>query len=63
LPAGLSEWAVHPGLGDAESQAIDSGWRVRQTDLEFLMSSEAREILRRERIIVIDYRRLQQAWP
>jgi len=63
LPAGLSEWAVHPGLGDAESQAIDSGWRVRQTDIEFLMSPEAREILRRERIIVIDYRRLQQAWP
>ena len=24
LPAGLSEWAVHPGLGEAESQAIDS---------------------------------------
>jgi hypothetical protein len=62
-PAGLSEWAVHPGLGDAESQVIDSGWRVRQTDLEFLMSPEAREILRRERIVVIDDRRLQQAWP
>jgi hypothetical protein len=54
---------VHPGLGDAESQVIDSGWRVRQTDLEFLMSPEAREILRRERIVVIDDRRLQQAWP
>jgi chitin disaccharide deacetylase len=63
LPAGLSEWAVHPGLGDAESRAIDSGWRVRQTDLAFLMSPEAREILRREQIIVIDYRSLQQAWP
>jgi chitin disaccharide deacetylase len=62
LPAGLSEWAVHPGLGDAEAQAIDSGWRVRQTDLEFLTSPEAREILRREQIIVIDYRSLQQAW-
>jgi chitin disaccharide deacetylase len=32
LPAGLSEWAVHPGLGDEEARAIDSGWRVRRTD-------------------------------
>jgi hypothetical protein len=32
LPAGLSEWAVHPSLGNEESQAIDSGWRVRQSD-------------------------------
>jgi chitin disaccharide deacetylase len=62
LPAGLSEWAVHPGLGDAESRAIDSGWRVRQTDLEFLTSPEAREILQCEQIVVIDYRSLQQAW-
>ena len=62
LPAGLSEWAVHPGLGDAESQAIDSGWHVRQTDFEFLTSPEAREILQREQIVVIDYRSLQQAW-
>ncbi len=53
---------MHPGLGDAESKAIDSGWRVRQTDLEFLTSPEAREILQRKQIIVIDYRSLQQAW-
>jgi hypothetical protein len=24
LPAGLSEWAVHPGLGDAVSRKIDT---------------------------------------
>ena len=26
LPAGLSEWAVHPGLGTAEARAIDGWW-------------------------------------
>ncbi|MDQ3930690.1 MAG: polysaccharide deacetylase family protein, partial [Chloroflexota bacterium] len=30
LPAGLSEWAVHPSLGDAEAQALEpDSWRVR----------------------------------
>jgi hypothetical protein len=62
LPAGLSEWAVHPGLGNEESQAIDPGWRVRRTDYEFLTSPQARELLQQERIVVIDYRTIQQAW-
>jgi chitin disaccharide deacetylase len=43
LPAGLSEWAVHPGRSDPASRKIDNGWRVRHTDLEFLISAEARE--------------------
>ena len=62
LPAGLSEWAVHPGLGNEESQAIDPGWRVRQTDYEFLTSREARELLQQEGIVVIDYSTIQQVW-
>jgi len=62
LPVGLSEWAVHPSLGNEESQAIDGGWRVRRTDYEFLTSPEARELLRQEGIVVIDYRPLQQVW-
>jgi chitin disaccharide deacetylase len=62
LPAGLSEWAMHPGFGDDESQAIDPGWRVRQTDHEFLTSPEARELVEQEGIIVIDYSTLQRAW-
>jgi predicted glycoside hydrolase/deacetylase ChbG (UPF0249 family) len=61
-PAGLNEWAVHPALGDEESQAIDPGWRVRRTDYEFLVSPQAHELLRQERITVIDYRTIQQAW-
>jgi predicted glycoside hydrolase/deacetylase ChbG (UPF0249 family) len=60
LPVGLSEWAVHPGLGNEESQAIDGGWRVRRTDYEFLTSPLAREIIEHERIKVIDYRAIQR---
>ncbi|MGI5488099.1 polysaccharide deacetylase family protein [Microtetraspora malaysiensis] len=62
LPPGLSEWAVHPSTGDEESQAIDGGWRVRRTDYEFLTSPETHELLRREDVIVIDYRTIQQVW-
>ncbi len=62
LPAGLSEWAVHPSVGDAESQAIGSLWRERQTDYEFLTSPEARDLIREERVFVIDYRAMQRAW-
>jgi predicted glycoside hydrolase/deacetylase ChbG (UPF0249 family) len=63
LPAGLSEWAVHPALGDKQSQMTDPGWRVRRTDYEFLTSPQASAILRNERIVVIDYRTIQRAWP
>jgi predicted glycoside hydrolase/deacetylase ChbG (UPF0249 family) len=62
LPAGLSEWAVHPALGGRQAQAIDPGWQVRQGDYEFLTSSDARAILREEQITVISYREVQQAW-
>ncbi|MPZ85117.1 MAG: ChbG/HpnK family deacetylase [Actinophytocola sp.] len=62
LPVGLSEWAVHPGLGTAEWQAIDGGWRVRQTDYEFVTSPEALELVHQEGIVVIDYRTIQLVW-
>lgn len=62
LPAGLSEWAVHPGLGDERSQAVDGGWLVRRTDYAFLTSPQARAVLRQEGIRVIDYRSVQRAW-
>jgi predicted glycoside hydrolase/deacetylase ChbG (UPF0249 family) len=53
LPAGLNEWAVHPSTG---------GEGVRRGDYEFLISPEARELLRAEGIVVIDYRLIRQAW-
>ncbi|MFH9727849.1 polysaccharide deacetylase family protein [Streptomyces sp. NPDC017254] len=62
LPAGLNEWAVHPGLGNEEAQAVDGGWRVRRTDYEFLTSPQAREVLQQEDIAVIDYRTIQRVW-
>jgi len=62
LPAGLSEWAVHPSLGDEESQAVGSLWRERQTDYEFLTSPAARDLILEEGIQVIDYRAMQRAW-
>lgn len=62
LPVGLTEWAAHPALGDAESQHLDGGWQVRSTDYEFVTSPAAREVIDSEGIIVADYRILQQHW-
>jgi predicted glycoside hydrolase/deacetylase ChbG (UPF0249 family) len=63
LPPGLSQWAVHPALGDDEAKAVDpDGWRVRQTDYEFLTSRGAREIVAEEQVTLLDYRHLQRVW-
>jgi predicted glycoside hydrolase/deacetylase ChbG (UPF0249 family) len=63
LPAGLNEWAVHPSIGGAESRAIDpDGWQVRRTDFDFLVSPEAREIIREEGITLLSYEPLQKVW-
>jgi predicted glycoside hydrolase/deacetylase ChbG (UPF0249 family) len=63
LPAGLSEWAVHPGLDNAEFRAIDPGDKqVRHTDFDFLISQEAQDIIKEEGIILLDYRPLQILW-
>jgi predicted glycoside hydrolase/deacetylase ChbG (UPF0249 family) len=63
LPAGLSEWAVHPSLGDAEAQAMQPGsWQVRKADFDFLIAQEARDILEEEGIVLLDYRALQEVW-
>ncbi len=63
LPAGLSEIAVHPGLSSEELQTIEpDSWRVRQTDLEFTLSAQAREIIRQEGIILLSYKPLQEVW-
>ena len=62
LPVGLSEWAVHPGIGNAELRAAVPSWRVRQTDFDFVVSQEARNILQEEGIILVDYRAVQALW-
>jgi predicted glycoside hydrolase/deacetylase ChbG (UPF0249 family) len=63
LPVGLSEWAVHPGVGNAELRAVEpSSWLVRQTDLDFVVSQEAQAILGEEGIILVDYRAVRALW-
>jgi predicted glycoside hydrolase/deacetylase ChbG (UPF0249 family) len=63
LPAGLSEWAVHPSLGDAEARAMEpDSWQVRKADFDFLISQAAREIVQEEEIVLLDYRALQTFW-
>ena len=63
LPAGLSEWALHPGLDRAELRAIEpDGRQIRQTDFDFLMSPEAEDVVKEEGIILLDYRPLQAVW-
>lgn len=63
LPEGLSEWAVHPGLDNAELRAIDPGGSlVRQADFDFFTSLQAKEIVETEGITLLDYGALQAAW-
>jgi len=63
LPDGLSEWAVHPGLDTPELLALEPGGHyVRQADYDFFTSREAKDIIREEGIILLDYRALQAIW-
>jgi predicted glycoside hydrolase/deacetylase ChbG (UPF0249 family) len=63
LPAGLSEWAVHPGLDNAELLALEpAGNHERQIDFDFWTSQQAKDIIREEGIILLDYRALQVVW-
>jgi hypothetical protein len=63
LPPGLSEWAVHPSTGEAEARAMEpQTWQARKTDLDFLVSRGARDILEAEGIVLLDYRALQEVW-
>jgi len=63
LPVGLSEWAVHPGLDNPELLAIESDDNhIRQTDFDFLTSQHAKDLIKAEGIILLDYRALQVVW-
>ena len=62
LPAGLSEWAVHPGLDTPEFRVLEPDAPVRQTDFEFVMSSEARTIIEQEGIVLLGYAPLLAVW-
>jgi chitin disaccharide deacetylase len=63
LPAGLSEWAVHPGLHTSELLAIEGDSKhIRHLDYEFLMSQAAQDIVQEEGIFLLDYQPLQALW-
>jgi predicted glycoside hydrolase/deacetylase ChbG (UPF0249 family) len=63
LPEGLSEWAIHPAIANEELLAIEGeDNRIRQTDFDFLMSQEVKNIVREKGIILLDYRALQEVW-
>jgi predicted glycoside hydrolase/deacetylase ChbG (UPF0249 family) len=61
LPAGLTEWAVHPAAHEPALPA-SLGREVRSTDHRFLTSARARQLVEAEGIVLIDYRPLQQMW-
>ena len=71
LPAGLSEWALHPGMATAELRAVMADPRVpgvsgtpegRQSDFDVAVSEEAARIVVEEGIQIIGYRELQRVW-
>jgi predicted glycoside hydrolase/deacetylase ChbG (UPF0249 family) len=63
LPAGLNEMAIHPGLDNSELMALEpAGKHERQIDFDFWMSKQAKDIMKEEGIILLDYRSLQVVW-
>ncbi len=63
LPPGLTEWAIHPSLGDGEAQALEpENWKIRRADYDFAVAPSTRELIEQEGIILLDFRSLQQAW-
>jgi hypothetical protein len=63
LPAGLSEWAIHPGLDQPELLAMEPASRhFRQADYDFWTSQTAKDLITAEGIILLDYRALQAVW-
>lgn len=63
LPVGLSEWAVHPGLANAELLTIEpAGAHIRQADLDSMLSAAVREVIQQEGITLLSYKPLQEVW-
>jgi predicted glycoside hydrolase/deacetylase ChbG (UPF0249 family) len=63
LPPGLTEWAIHPSLGDAEARALEPDtWQIRRADYDFALAPSTRELIEQEGIVLLDFRALQRAW-
>ena len=71
LPAGLSEWALHPGIATEELRTVMADPRMpgvtgtpegRQSDFDVAVSEEMARIVNEEGIQIIGYRELQRVW-
>lgn len=63
LPAGLSEWAVHPGLGEGDLAQIQPMMiPIRQSDYDTFVLDEVTQLIAEEAITLLDYRPLQRIW-
>lgn len=63
LKPGLNEWAIHPGVADAEMLAIDSAsMGIRQRDRDYWTSDDARQVLETQDVTLVDYSALQTFW-
>lgn len=63
LPPGLTEWAVHPSLGNAESQALEpTTWQIRRDDFDFFTASSTKALLEEEGVVLLNYREAQEIW-
>jgi hypothetical protein len=63
LPVGVTEWAVHPGLGNDELRTMEpESWGIRRGDLDVVTSVEIREAIAAEGITLITWRDMQATW-
>jgi predicted glycoside hydrolase/deacetylase ChbG (UPF0249 family) len=62
LPAGLSEWAIHPAYESPELRALTPEWPVRATDYEFFNSEDFLRTVKSEGIELVSYKLLQPYW-
>ncbi len=61
LPAGLTEWALHPAVDTAELRETEpASWPVRVTDYEFLVCPGGRQVIEREGIIPLSHEPLRR---
>jgi predicted glycoside hydrolase/deacetylase ChbG (UPF0249 family) len=61
LPEGLSEIYCHPGYARGDLARFASDLEQRQADADFFTSSICREVIERQNIKLMDYRRLRDA--
>ena len=63
LQPGFHQWAAHVSTGDEEAQAMEpKAWRVRKTDFDFFTSDEAKALVAKHGIVLVDYRAVQRLW-